>query len=90
MASEVSTRGALPLPSRAKAGLSETGQRCYQCLTYFKLSITVPSVIMGGLTPVLDAFFWIHSRATRALSSQPALSWQAVTDAPPSDVRRSE
>jgi hypothetical protein len=34
-------------------------------------------------------FFAIHSRATRTLSSVPALSWQMVTENPPRAVRTS-
>ena len=52
--------------------------------------MTEPSTTVGGLAPVLDAFFAIHSRATRKLSSVPALSWHTVTDAPPSAVGRNK
>ena len=46
--------------------------------------MTEPSTTVGGLAPVSDAFFAIHSLATRRLSSVPALSSQTVTEAPPS------
>jgi len=42
---------------------------------HFNCSMTVPSEIVGRATPVLLAFLAIHSRATRLLSSAPALSW---------------
>src|SRR5215467_10287800 len=42
---------------------------------HFNCTMTVPSEIIGRLTPVLLAFLAIHSRATRVLSSAPALSW---------------
>src|SRR5262249_48933817 len=41
---------------------------------HFNCSMTVPSEIVGRATPVLLAFLAIHSRATRVLSSAPALS----------------
>jgi hypothetical protein len=50
----------------------------------------VPSEMFGGETPVLSAFLAIHSRATRMLSSVPALSLNTDTEKPPSDVRTSE
>ena len=52
--------------------------------------ITVPSEMFGGETPVLAAFFAIQSRATRTLSSVPALSVNTDTEKPPSAVRTSE
>jgi len=42
--------------------------------THFKCNITVPSETVGAATPVLLAFLAIQSRATRMLSSVPALS----------------
>src|SRR5262249_1141618 len=42
---------------------------------HFNCTITAPSEIAGRATPVLLAFLAIHSRATRVLSSAPALSW---------------
>ena len=41
----------------------------------------------GGAAPRLAAFFAIHSRATRTLSSVPALSWKTETQEPPLAVR---
>ena len=52
--------------------------------------ITVPSEMFGGETPVLAAFLAIQSRATRTLSSVPALSLNTDTEKPPSEVRTSE
>src|SRR5262245_46251468 len=43
-------------------------------VTHFKCNITVPSETVGAATPVLLAFLAIQSRATRMLSSVPALS----------------
>jgi hypothetical protein len=46
----------------------------------------MPSEMFGGETPVLAAFFAIQSRATRTLSSVPALSVNTDTEKPPSEV----
>ena len=43
--------------------------------THFNWRMTVPSETVGAATPVLPAFLPTHSRATRTLSSAPALSW---------------
>ena len=50
----------------------------------------MPSEMFGGETPVLAAFLAIQSRATRMLSSVPALSLNTDTEKPPSEVRTSE
>ena len=50
----------------------------------------MPSGMFGGETPVLAAFLAIQSRATRVLSSVPALSLKTDTEKPPSEVRTSE
>ena len=42
---------------------------------HFNCSMTVPSEIVGLHTQFLLEFLAIHSRATRVLSSAPALSW---------------
>ena len=49
-----------------------------------------PSEMAGGVAPRLAAFFAIHSRATRTLSSVPALSWKTETEKPPLAVRSRE
>jgi hypothetical protein len=43
--------------------------------SHFNCRMTVPSEMVGAAAPVLPAFLLIQSRATRMLSSVPALSW---------------
>ena len=42
--------------------------------SHFNCRMTVPSEIVGAAAPVLPAFLLIQSRASRVLSSVPALS----------------
>jgi hypothetical protein len=48
------------------------------------------ALTLGALAPMTDAFVPIHSLAFSRLSFAPALSWQAVTEMPPSLVRTRE
>ena len=53
-------------------------QRCYggaPSASHFNWKTTVPSETVGRAVPRLLAFLAIQSRATRMLSSVPALSW---------------
>jgi len=49
--------------------------------------MTVPLLTAGGLALTFGAFLPIQSRATRRLSSVPALFAQSGTDMPPSPWR---
>ena len=73
-----------PRPQRPQSQMGNIARWRY---TQFSLNA---SEMVGAPAPVLPAFLAIQSRAAWTLSSVPALSWQTVTENPPSAVRAIE